>query len=170
MLVPAWGSPARNGTVHDVVSDEEEGLEPLYLPAEYRSVKELLLRKGPALEDLNALDDTEAARHFPPGHCGLEALGVVGGKLLFEVVGEAWEALEVPDQLRLELIEYLEEGGLVGGGHDEVIGQIYWVVWGMAVSSCIGRSVDWNVKCRYSNGSLSSRILSREKTACTAMT
>ena len=120
VLVPARGAAAGDGPVHDVVGNEEEGLEPLHLPAEDGGVEELLVGQGPALEDLDALDDREAARHLPTRDGRFEAFRVVRRELLLEAVRKARQVLEVPDQLRLELIEHLEEGILVGGaGHGD---------------------------------------------------
>ena len=87
VLVPARSAAAGDGAVHDVVGDEEEGLEPLDLPPEDGGVEELLVGEGPALEDLDALDDGEAARHLAAGHRRFEAFRVVRRELLLEVVG-----------------------------------------------------------------------------------
>lgn len=63
-LVPARLAAAGLGAVHDVVGDEEEGLQELGEPAEGGGVEELFFGEGPREEDGGGVDDGHAAVAF----------------------------------------------------------------------------------------------------------
>lgn len=62
--VPAWLTAAGLRAVHDVVGDEEEGLEEFGEPAEGCGVEEFGLGDGALEEDGGGIDDGHAAVAF----------------------------------------------------------------------------------------------------------
>ncbi len=93
-FIPAGLSPSGNAGIHDVVGDEEDGLEPFDHPTEYRRV--LILRGGEfsLFQYLHATDDRKATCHFPTWDGVGKTCGIVIYELLFEIGGEGGKGLE----------------------------------------------------------------------------
>lgn len=72
--VPAGLTTARDRAVHDVVRDQEEGLQELRQPAQGGKVFELLLVQGPLEERKAGVRDGEAAVELAAGGVGVEGL------------------------------------------------------------------------------------------------
>ncbi len=81
LAVPTWGTAAGDGGVHDVVRDEEEGLEKLGHPAQSGGLEVFLLREVLAGENGDRVWDGHAAVTFSPDGVGIEVLH--GVKVLF---------------------------------------------------------------------------------------
>lgn len=80
-LVPAGLAAAGLGRVHDVVRDEEEGLEEFGEPAEGSGVEEFGLVEGAGEEEGGGVDDGHAAITFPTHGVVVEGLGEIGVSL-----------------------------------------------------------------------------------------
>lgn len=77
LAVPAGLATAGDARVHDVVRDEEEGLEELGHPAEGGRLEVLLLREGLLEEEGDGVGDRHAAVAFSAEGVDLEGLGAL---------------------------------------------------------------------------------------------
>lgn len=76
LAVPTGLAAARDAAVHDVVGDEEEGLEELRHPAQRGSLEVFLLSQRSAQDDGDRVGDRHAPVAFPAEGVGLEVLKV----------------------------------------------------------------------------------------------
>jgi len=139
--VPAGLAAAGLGRVHDVVGDEEEGLEELDHPAESGRVEVLLLGEVTSEEQLGGVDNGQAAVTLAANDIVVEGLVVsvsersqlhnytslrstaylleplksLCGELVLLAV-----LLEVGDQLGEDTLELLQSGGHVDGSAGQV--------------------------------------------------
>ena len=120
-LVPTGLSPTGDAGIHNVVGDEEDGLEPFDHPSEYGRI--LVFRGGEfaLFEYLDALNYRETTGHFPTGNGVWKTCGVVVDELMFEIWGEGRERLERGEEFRFDLLVNGEEGFLARR-HDGIDG------------------------------------------------
>jgi hypothetical protein len=72
--VPARFAAARHGAVHDIIGDEEEGLQKLDCPAQKTELFELLVGKGLVQESERGVGNGYAAIELAAGRVGIENL------------------------------------------------------------------------------------------------
>jgi len=104
-LVPAGLAAARDAAVHDVVRDEEEGLQPLDAPAEHGGAVRLGLGHRRAADGLQHVHDREPAVELAAGHVVVDHLGHPVRRLARQRV----QREHLIDEVRLELLEHLHE-------------------------------------------------------------
>lgn len=74
MAVPAGLATASNGAVHNVIADQEEGLEQLGEPAQNAQVLELLVGQGLLQKGETGVGDGETAVELAAGNVDIEGL------------------------------------------------------------------------------------------------